>query len=220
MKSQVLHTVWCNIPGEAAGEIRTWSLFGVKGLMAIIDITTGVRFWKISSWALPHLLYIYFHGQYRQQLLLLVTVGGWLKKAWKHSVKTAIFVWKSGCRRHCGSEEWFLCTTATVPREKKAVVALISSENAPFRTKTKLISLAPARVGLPNLGYFAFTVSVISFLDLASAAICARFYFQIGNWSIFTEVSFSSSFAGAYILKNELLCTQTMCECLVTLQIR
>ena len=32
MKSQVLHTVWCNISGEAAGEIRNWSLLGVKGL--------------------------------------------------------------------------------------------------------------------------------------------------------------------------------------------
>ena len=32
MKSQVLHTVWCNITGEATGEIWTWSLLGVKGL--------------------------------------------------------------------------------------------------------------------------------------------------------------------------------------------
>ena len=32
MKSQVLHTVWCNISGEAAGEIWHWSLLGVKGL--------------------------------------------------------------------------------------------------------------------------------------------------------------------------------------------
>ena len=30
MKSQVLHTVWCGITGEAAGEIRTWSLLEVK----------------------------------------------------------------------------------------------------------------------------------------------------------------------------------------------
>ena len=30
MKSQVLHTVWCNISCEAAGEI--WSLLGVRGL--------------------------------------------------------------------------------------------------------------------------------------------------------------------------------------------
>ena len=32
MKTQVLHTVWCNISGEAAGEIWNWSLSGVKGL--------------------------------------------------------------------------------------------------------------------------------------------------------------------------------------------
>ena len=32
MKNQVLHTVWCNISGETAGEIWTWSLLGVKGL--------------------------------------------------------------------------------------------------------------------------------------------------------------------------------------------
>ena len=32
MESQVLHTVWCNITGETAGEIWSWSLLGVKGL--------------------------------------------------------------------------------------------------------------------------------------------------------------------------------------------
>ena len=32
MKSQVLHTVWCNISGEAAGELWNWSPLGVKGL--------------------------------------------------------------------------------------------------------------------------------------------------------------------------------------------
>ena len=32
MENQVLHTVWCYIPGEAAGEIWNWSLLGVKGL--------------------------------------------------------------------------------------------------------------------------------------------------------------------------------------------
>ena len=32
MKSQVLLTVWCNITGEAAGEIWTSSLSGVRGL--------------------------------------------------------------------------------------------------------------------------------------------------------------------------------------------
>ena len=33
MKSQVLHTVWHSISGEAAGEIWHWSLSGVKGLI-------------------------------------------------------------------------------------------------------------------------------------------------------------------------------------------
>ena len=32
MKTQVLHTVWCIISGEAAGEIWNWSLMGVKWL--------------------------------------------------------------------------------------------------------------------------------------------------------------------------------------------
>ena len=32
MKSQVLLTVWCNISGEAAGEIWHWSFSGMKGL--------------------------------------------------------------------------------------------------------------------------------------------------------------------------------------------
>ena len=34
MKRHNLHTVWCNISGEAAGEIWHWSLLGVKGFKA------------------------------------------------------------------------------------------------------------------------------------------------------------------------------------------
>ena len=33
MKSQVLHTVWCDISGEAAGEIWYWSLLEAQRLM-------------------------------------------------------------------------------------------------------------------------------------------------------------------------------------------
>ena len=40
MKSQVLHTVWCNICNEAAGEIWHWSLLGAKGLKWL---TSGPR---------------------------------------------------------------------------------------------------------------------------------------------------------------------------------
>ena len=36
MKSQVLHTVWCNISGEAAGEICNWSLLGVKAIFCVV----------------------------------------------------------------------------------------------------------------------------------------------------------------------------------------
>ena len=32
MKSQVLHTMWCNITGDSTGQIWNWSLLGVKGL--------------------------------------------------------------------------------------------------------------------------------------------------------------------------------------------
>ena len=39
MKSQVLHTVSCNIAGEAAGEIWNWSLLGVKGLNQWVNVT-------------------------------------------------------------------------------------------------------------------------------------------------------------------------------------
>ena len=41
MKSQVLHTVWYNISGEAVGEIWNWSLLGVKGLNEICTETVG-----------------------------------------------------------------------------------------------------------------------------------------------------------------------------------
>ena len=37
MKTQVPHTVWCNISGEAAGEIWDWSLPWVKGFKVLLD---------------------------------------------------------------------------------------------------------------------------------------------------------------------------------------
>ena len=44
MKSQVLHTVWCIISGEAAGEIWRWSLLGVKRLIAFLFIWLVIQF--------------------------------------------------------------------------------------------------------------------------------------------------------------------------------
>ena len=44
MKSQVLHTVWCHISCEAAGEFWHWSLSGVKGLIGNLHFLK--LFWK------------------------------------------------------------------------------------------------------------------------------------------------------------------------------
>ena len=43
MKSQVLHTVWCNMTGEATGEIWSWSLLGVKGLRHYLVVSIRPR---------------------------------------------------------------------------------------------------------------------------------------------------------------------------------
>ena len=49
MKSQVLHTVWCNISGGAAGEIRNWSLLGVKGLNSTAPKHWGPRLVLVTN---------------------------------------------------------------------------------------------------------------------------------------------------------------------------
>ena len=51
IKSQVLHTAWCNISGEAAGEIWHWSLLGVKGLI-LYSVFLG-RFQWANMWTVP-----------------------------------------------------------------------------------------------------------------------------------------------------------------------
>ena len=43
MKSQVLHTVWCHISCEAAGEFWHWSLSGVKGLTYVKLCVLNIR---------------------------------------------------------------------------------------------------------------------------------------------------------------------------------
>ena len=44
MKSQVLHTVLCNIAGEAAGELLDRSLLGVKGLTLPLPRVINIKF--------------------------------------------------------------------------------------------------------------------------------------------------------------------------------
>ena len=49
MKSQVLHTVWCNIYGEAAGENWHWSLLGMKGLIGRLMLQVCWWYW-VHDW--------------------------------------------------------------------------------------------------------------------------------------------------------------------------
>ena len=49
MKSQVLHTVWCHISCEAAGEFWHWSLSGVKGLIVSDGAYRGCKYVFSSS---------------------------------------------------------------------------------------------------------------------------------------------------------------------------
>ena len=48
MKSQVLYTVWYDITGEAAGEVQTLSLSGVKGLITV-EISPNSRAFKVIA---------------------------------------------------------------------------------------------------------------------------------------------------------------------------
>ena len=51
MKSQVLYTVWCDITDEAAGEVWTSSLSGVKGLMLGVEVNTFTP--ELKKYILP-----------------------------------------------------------------------------------------------------------------------------------------------------------------------
>ena len=44
MKSQILHTVWYNIFGEAAEEIWNWSPLGEKGLTLSLPRVINLKF--------------------------------------------------------------------------------------------------------------------------------------------------------------------------------
>ena len=52
MKTQVLHTVRCNISGEAAGEFWNWSLSGVKGLNAILWLRSRLVILSSTRWCI------------------------------------------------------------------------------------------------------------------------------------------------------------------------
>ena len=54
MKSQVLQTVWCHIPCQAAGEFWHWSLSGVKGLITLpfFLVIDRLMYSTVNSWCL------------------------------------------------------------------------------------------------------------------------------------------------------------------------
>ena len=79
MKNQVLHTVWCNISGETAGEIWTWSLLGVKGLKEYLQtayrwIYAQEKFGTVSIYGhihfsiMWHLSYLWQKGMTAEKL--------------------------------------------------------------------------------------------------------------------------------------------------------
>ena len=69
MKSQVLGTLWCNISGEAAGEILNWPLLGVKGssFRTIFSVTSRIRSWLDSS-ITRHRVSRYYKLQYHRDI--------------------------------------------------------------------------------------------------------------------------------------------------------
>ena len=68
MKSHVLHTVWCNISGEAAGEIWNWSLLGVRELTpSFHSFSIGSCPWPCPAQCAPMCSPLCCRGYGRQQ---------------------------------------------------------------------------------------------------------------------------------------------------------
>ena len=72
MKSQVLHTVWCNISGEAAGEIGHWSLLRKRGLT--LSIRRAINFKFLLQ---PHKTYLQ-HTIWRTWFFIAYSDERWL----------------------------------------------------------------------------------------------------------------------------------------------
>ena len=89
MKSQVLHTVWCNISCEAAGEIWHWSLSGLKGL-------TMEMFSDITMFAF--LANLFFHGSPQfipKKQISKILHGSLVLVHWSHPGKLLLVANKS-----------------------------------------------------------------------------------------------------------------------------
>ena len=98
MKSQVLHTVWCHISCEAAGEIWHWSLSGVKGLkrkcisgvarICIIIIFHLSKLWKAKFSILCDVIFLVR----LQENLTSITLRSERVKSWAVTAPGAKFV--------------------------------------------------------------------------------------------------------------------------------
>ena len=101
MKSQVLHTVWCHISCEAAGEFWHWSLSGVKGLtkrnkerMTIIrrkewmnEKKYGRVFGERTSYCTDEIVGVFFGGRW--------SVGHWVRHKERFPVVFVTYRWPS-----------------------------------------------------------------------------------------------------------------------------
>ena len=98
MKSQVLHTVWCNISGEAAGEVWTWSLLGVKGLILAYCSSSAPLLFNVLSFVCRRRFIITWTDYKRKRRT---------KNTWK---------WRLTWYDTCGVVRWWCCVTAWLTR--------------------------------------------------------------------------------------------------------
>ena len=104
MKSQVLHTVWCNISGEAAREIWNWSLLGGRlNLEHIVDEICSICTIQLIQAADPTcFLFLSFSGY--PCITPNSSIGQWqLPVPWKQRILGDS---KPDPTQHFHSQEW------------------------------------------------------------------------------------------------------------------
>ena len=134
MESQVLHTAWCYISGEAAGEIWNWSLLGVKGLKVNEEGLTLERalsnrhfeqqneyeYHTVScSYQSTQLVHRCFHWHANAASLATIAGSG-LFESYQYSVDTSVLVLSIRSRkRWCSHAAQFCFDTFTSYRPDK-----------------------------------------------------------------------------------------------------
>ena len=134
MKSQILHTVWCCISGEAAGEIWHWSLFGVKGLKAksarvrhyVVSQYNGFTLWYVGC------IFAAVHSHMKNQYtstktdfnnLLTKSRARRISNAAEEKLEGLRFPWRHQSHEHPSkranwAERSFLCTGDHLPHHR------------------------------------------------------------------------------------------------------